>query len=85
MTFTLTIQKIRRENQTSQGRHGEALQKSAKIFCDTADQVPSTPTHITQTSSAPTASTQIHLSPLTHKHTRRANTPGIITLEKTPQ
>ena len=44
-TLTCEIQKIRKENQTSQGRHGEALQKLAKVFSDIVDQVPSTPTH----------------------------------------
>ena len=81
-TLTSAIKKVRKDNQTFQGRHGEALQKLAKIFGDTVDQVPSTQKHTTHTSSTPTAPTQISLAPRTHQLVTIPNTPGIILVGK---
>ena len=67
VTLTREIQKIRKENQTFQGHHGEDVQKLAKIFGATADQVASTPTNTTKTSSTPTAPTEICLAPHTNQ------------------
>ena len=83
-TRTRAIHKNRKYIQTFQGRHGEVLHKLEKIFVATADQVPSTPTHTTQSSSPPTGQTQICLSQQTHRRVTRANTPGIIPVDPTP-
>ena len=83
-TLTRAIHKTRKENQTIQGRHGEAFQKLAKIFFDTADQFPSTPTHKTQKSSILIAPTQIRLDARTHQCVTRLKTSGIIPVETEP-
>ena len=53
-TLTRAIQKIRKENQTFQGQHGEALQHLAKNS-NTAMNITHTPTTNNQTFSTPTA------------------------------
>ena len=82
-TLIRAIQKIRKENQTFQGRHGESSQQIANIFGTTADNVAPTPTTTNQTSTTPTTPYQIRTTPRTHQHVTQENKPGIITITPT--
>ena len=58
-TLIRAIQKIRKENQNFEGRHGEALQQLAKVFSITADNIIHKPTTNNQKLSTPTAISKI--------------------------
>ena len=78
VSLTSAIQIILKEPNINTGRHGQALEKLAKIFETATDKLETRHEHRVKTSSTPTTKSNIRTAPRVHSRVTRNNTPGII-------
>ena len=82
-SLTTAIQNILKEPTLNTGRHGQALEKLARIFDNATENLETQQQNIAQTSSTPTTCANIRATPRVHARVTRNNTPGIIPTQTT--